>query len=76
MVPYLFRNTVTVSVLKLNAVRSGNRTAPPIMSATFPWNTLLLISFLPFHETDFGADAVCVRAREQAHVYVHMCECW
>ena len=61
IVSYLFWNSVTVSVLKLNAVRSGNRTAAPITSATFPWNILLLISFVPFHETDFGADAVCVR---------------
>ena len=74
IVSYLFWNSVTVSVLKLNAVRSGNRTAAPMMSASFFWNTLLLISFVPFHETDFGADAVCVCAHEQAHVYMRMCE--
>ena len=65
MVSYLFWNTVTVWVLRVKAVCSGSTTAPPITSATFSWNTLLLISNVPFNETDSGVNPACV----------HVCIC-
>ena len=49
---------MTVGVLRVNAARSGNATAAPITSATFSWNTLLLISTVPFHETDSEVNPV------------------
>ena len=45
----------------MKAVCSGSTTAAPITSATFSWNTLLLISNVPFNETDSGVNPVYVR---------------